>query len=313
MGYLDQLLQLVYKRSPLQKMKLEKYLNKQDPAFFVQAEQFINDYQGYLDAQQIPLDYAVDSYLTLCNDMMISQRYFMKTGRYPAEKTSQTIEAVYNADIRMKAYMTGLAISQFLWGSHYRMYQFLLNALNSEKGRIKHYFEIGPGHGLFLNDAFHILGPDIHYTTIDISKMSMEVSRSFINYFTGGSSHIEYIVKDVLEYDPIGKFDFITMGEVLEHVENPGELLLKISRLLTPDGVAFISTCVNCPAIDHVYHFKQIDEIRNLIGGNELKIEQELVLPVEDLPMDEIIRLKVTINYCALVKSDSGKLSNLSV
>ena len=36
------------------------------------------------------------------------------------------------------------------------------------------------------------------------------------------------------------KFDFITMGEVLEHVNFPQKLLLKLNSLLSKKGSAFI-------------------------------------------------------------------------
>lgn len=62
-----------------------------------------------------------------------------------------------------------------------------------------------------------------------------------------------------------------------------GELLLKkISKLLSTNGKAFLSTC---PAIDH---FHTIDEIRDMFKKCGLKILSEKILPVEDLPMCEI-------------------------
>jgi hypothetical protein len=52
-----------------------------------------------------------------------------------------------------------------------------------------------------------------------------------------------------------------------------------------------------------VYHFKSVEEIRELFNRCNLEIIEERILPVEDLPMDEIIKHKITINYCAIVKS----------
>lgn len=51
-----------------------------------------------------------------------------------------------------------------------------------------------------------------------------------------------------------------------------------------------------------IYHFKTVDEIRDMLNSNGFKIEKELVLPVEDLPMNEIMEKKITINYCAILK-----------
>jgi hypothetical protein len=88
---------------------------------------------------------------------------------------------------------------------------------------------------------------------------------------------------------------------VIEHVNYPEKLLIKLRNLLTAKGKAFVSTCVDCPSIDHVYHFKSVDEIRQMLYDCKLRIEDERVLPVENLPIEEIIKRKITINYCAMV------------
>ena len=49
--YFKQILQLVYKKSLLQKKKLENYLASRDESFFNAAEKFSIDYIGYLESQ----------------------------------------------------------------------------------------------------------------------------------------------------------------------------------------------------------------------------------------------------------------------
>ena len=63
-----------------------------------------------------------------------------------------------------------------------------------------------------------------------------------------------------------------------------------------------MSTCVDCPSIDHIYHFKSIGEIEQLIKKSGFKIVRRNILPVEEKPMKEIVKNKITINYCALLK-----------
>ena len=295
------IIDLVCTKSILQKKKLRKYLSGQDDTFFYLAEEFATKYSDYLKSENIPIEYVVDAYLKMCNDMIKSQIYFMRTGKYPIENAEQAFKLVYNKDEEMKPFMIGLAISQFLWESHYKIYQFFLNNINIEKDNIKSYLEIGPGHGLFLKDANQILDNNVEFIAIDISKTSIDITRSIMNFLVK-ENKIKYIIMDILDYNTNKRFDFITMGEVLEHVNYPEILLSKFNKLLSDNGHGFISTCVNCPTIDHVYHYKCVNEIREMLNNNGLIIKHELILPVEDLSMDEIIKKKITINYCAIVR-----------
>ena len=295
------IVELICSKSILQKKKLQKHLSGQDATFFYLAEEFTIKYLGYLKSENIPLEYVVDAYLKMCNDMIKSQIYFMRTDKYPIENAEQAFKSVYNKDEEMKPFMIGLAISQFLWSSHYKIYRFFLNNINIEKDNIKSYLEIGPGHGLFLKDANQILNNNVEFIAIDISKTSIDITRSIMNYLVK-ENKIKYITMDILDYNTNKKFDFITMGEVLEHVNYPEILLSKFNKLLSDNGYGFISTCVNCPTIDHVYHYKCVNEIREMLNNNGLIIKDELILPVEDLPMEEIIKKKIVINYCAIVR-----------
>jgi 2-polyprenyl-3-methyl-5-hydroxy-6-metoxy-1,4-benzoquinol methylase len=300
----NKILELVYSKSPLQKKKLEKYLSKKDKLFFESAENFAQEYSSYLKSQGMSIEYAVDAYLKMCKDMIKSQISFMKTGKYPMLDAEKAFEQVYNDRNEMTSFMIGLGISQYLWSSHYEMYQFLRKNLISERENIKNYLEIGPGHGIFLKDAITILGEQNNFLAVDISEASINITNSILKHLLKRNP-VEYITMDILKFDSDRKMDFITMGEVLEHVNYPDKLLTKFSNMLSENGRGFISTCVNCPTIDHVCHFKCVAEIRELLTRNGLVIMEELVLPVEDLPMEEIIEKKITINYCAIVSKKS--------
>jgi 2-polyprenyl-3-methyl-5-hydroxy-6-metoxy-1,4-benzoquinol methylase len=193
--------------------------------------------------------------------------------------------------------------TQYLWSTHYEMFSHLKSSLAQNKSNINKYLEIGPGHGLFLKNAIDILNKNTEMTAVDISQTSLNVSKSIIDHFYP-LKDISFVNKDVLDLYMDSEFDFIVMGEVIEHVEDPELLLVKISKLLSKNGRAFLSTCVNCPAIDHVYHFHTVDEIRNMFKNCGLTIESEKVLPVEDAPMAEIVNQKITINYSAIVRRD---------
>ena len=293
----------IYKKSPLQKKKIEIFLNDQGDAFLQEFENFLSEYIQYLNKNDLTIEYGIDAYLQMIKSMFKSQVKFMRTGQYPTESAVDAFNEVYSNEREMLSYMIGLALSQYLWKSHYEMFSHLKTSLEKNKNNINKYLEIGPGHGLFLKNAIDILNKHTEMTAVDISQTSLNVSKSIITHFYPWKK-ISFINKDMLDLTMNSEFDFIVMGEVIEHVENPKSLLIQISKLLSKNGRAFLSTCVNCPMIDHVYHFHTVDEIRNMFKNCGLIIESEKVLPVEDMPMTEIINQKITINYSAIVRKD---------
>jgi 2-polyprenyl-3-methyl-5-hydroxy-6-metoxy-1,4-benzoquinol methylase len=301
--HFERFVDLIYKRAPLQKKKLEKHFSSQSELFFKEAELFSAQYIDYLESQRIVPDYAVGAYLKMCNDMMRCQVGFMKTGEYPVKQATDALENVYNNETEMQSYMIGLALSQFLWSSHYAIFTFFKDALKKLSPSAHSYLEIGPGHGLFLSQAMKLLKECRKFVTVDISATSIQITKSIMQHiFPGEADKVVYHINDMLDLSLEEKYDFISMGEVIEHVNFPDKLLEKLKDLLTPEGKGFVSTCVDCPATDHVYHFRSVDEIRDLISKCGLSIVDERVCPVEDLPMEEIVRRKITINYCCIVE-----------
>jgi 2-polyprenyl-3-methyl-5-hydroxy-6-metoxy-1,4-benzoquinol methylase len=298
----NNIIRKINQESPFQKKKLNNYLQSMEQDFFDEAEIFASNYLDFLASNGVSIDLAVKSYLEMLKKMMHCQVEFMKTGKYSLSSSSQAEETVYNDPDKMTSYMFGLALSQFLWKTHYYIFKFFQQKLKENAKEIHSYLEIGPGHGLYLSKALEYLPESEKITAVDISSKSIELSKSILKHFhPQKASLIRYIVKDMLLLDIDEKYDFITMGEVMEHVDFPEILLQKVKNLLSVKGKSFISTCVNCPAVDHVYHFKAVDKIREMIYSCDLNILDEQVLPVENLPMEEIISKKITINYCALI------------
>jgi hypothetical protein len=90
--------------------------------------------------------------------------------------------------------------------------------------------------------------------------------------------------------------------EADEFVERYQVFLERLKTLLIPEGKAFISTCANCPTIDHVYQFDTVEQMRDLITSSGLRIVRDFPLPVEDMTVEEAEAGRITINYCALLE-----------
>jgi 2-polyprenyl-3-methyl-5-hydroxy-6-metoxy-1,4-benzoquinol methylase len=181
------------------------------------------------------------------------------------------------------------------------MFRFFDASVRERSNRISTYLEIGPGHGLLLEKALSTIIGLKEAVVVDISPTSLNLTRSIIEHFMPSRRDVCYILGDILKISLNKQFDFISMGEVLEHVNQPLALLTRLKQMLAPGGRAFISTCANCPAIDHVYQFDTLAQIREIITLSGLTIESDLPLSVENMSITEAERRRVTINYCALV------------
>lgn len=296
---------LIYKKAPLQKRKIERFLSDKSDDFYIEAESFVSSYSEYLAIKGYDFEFAVDAYLKMCKDMIICQVRFMKTGKYPSDDQATAFSEVYDSEEVMFGYMIGLGFSQFLWDSHYKMFKHLERELASPDEAITNYLEVGPGHGLFLKKAVELLPSSCKFTALDISKTSIAVTKEIMQLSSGRPVEaVSYFTEDFLTHSSEVQYDFIVVGEVLEHVEDPMKMLEKIYQLLSARGRAFISTCVNCPMTDHVYHFEDITQIRQMLEASGFVARSEQVMPVEDLPFDEVMRRKITVNYSAVVAKD---------
>ncbi len=293
------LIDRIGEKSPLQAKKLAAYLSGCDEAYFREADDFVQRYSSFLDKRAISMSTAVDAYLKMCGDMLRCQVAFLRSGRYPTASAGEATEAVYHDPDEMLSYMVGLAVSQFLWGTHYRMFTFFRELIERRGSAVKNYLEVGPGHGLFLNAALEQMPALEQAIAVDISPTSLELSEAIVRHFRPADQRVRFRLGDVTKTSFDRKFDFITMGEVLEHLDTPKELLMSLRKMLAPNGGMFVSTCALCPAIDHVAQFDTVDDIRVLIRASGFTIESELALPVETMSVAEAEKAKVTINYCA--------------
>lgn len=287
-------------RHAIHHKKLRKNLPALGAEYEQRAAEFFERYQKLLDEDGRTIDYATDCYLRMLADLTSEAKLFMETGEYSSKSFAEVNARVYGDPAVMEYYMHGLLLSQFLWKHHYQMFCFFVEELGKRRHSIRQYLEIGGGHGFQVAEAARMLGDSASVTVVDISATSLNLARRLVQ-----NDRVQYVHSDIFEYHPPTKFDFITIGEVLEHLENPGALLVRAGELLAENGRVFITTPANAPTIDHIYLFRNAAEIRDLIERSGFEIEAEFQRYAEDVTPEVAERFKISLLYGATLRRKS--------
>ena len=247
----------------------------------------------YFQNKNLSATNVVDSYLSMINDMRKEGLYFYKNGKYRCSNQSEAYEYVYSLPNVMTYYMHALLISQILWKHHFNIFiyfQSQIKELFKNKKELS-ILDIGPGHGFFSyivkNEFKDFNAIDI----VDISETSLNMTKEILGEENG---KIQYNLQDIFDYNDTVKYDFIIIGEVIEHLDKPQEILKKISNLLTEDGMVWITTPTNSPAIDHVYLFNSKEEVYQLMNASNLEVIETCNYLSEDVTEEFATKHKIT-------------------
>ena len=287
----------IEEKSPRHAKKLRQRLGGLDDDFFTRSEVFFSTYENILKSDNKTLEYGTENYLQMVNDYVFEQVRFMQSGVYSCISFADAYEQVYSKPDVMEYYMSGLIMSQFLWKHHYEMFCFFTDNLIAQGEKVQRYLEVGGGHGIHLLEAIHLLGEEAHYDLIDISESSIQLAEKFLS-----GQQVNYHLQDIYTYDVAEKYDFITMGEVLEHVEQPVELLKRLHTMLHDSGRLFITVPGNAPAIDHIYLFHNQQHIIETAASAGFEVTKDLRLYSEEVSEQEAIEKKVPFLYGAFLK-----------
>lgn len=296
---LDRILAEIRKKNALHAKQVERVLARWEEGVRADLARRLEEYLTFLGSRGIDLATAVDAYLLVVQDTLTEQIHFLKTGRYRHSSFRETCAAVYANPGYMSRYMIGLGVTQFLWENHVRIFRFFGEHLPG--GVPADYLEIGPGHGLFFLEALRS-GRFRSVTAVDISDTSLAFTRDLVAACAGERRETAAFTRlDLHELAEDRTFAFVAFGEVLEHVEDPRATARKVHALLERDGRAFVSTCANSPAIDHIHLFRSVEEIRALLRECGFAIVEDLALASGNLDLAEAVKRKAAVNYCALL------------
>lgn len=222
--------------------------------------EFNESIKFFIDVYGYSIRELVDSYLFIHDMMLQEQLFFTRNNDYRNHTYAEVAENVYMDQKYMQKYMCGLFLSEYMWNQHIKMNLYIEEQIRrfDKNGR---YLEIAPGYGYLLH-KFLQTGNFEEAVCVDISEESILGAEKYINYTLGAENiRINYVKEDIFSYTSEFKFNVIMAGEILEHLENPAKLLKKIYQLLIEDGYAIITTVINSPAIDHIFLYRDKNEV----------------------------------------------------
>ncbi len=300
---IDEFLSHVYRQAPLQEKSLTLFF-AHTPQAREDFARFLHQYETLWNQPDIGgLEGLAASYTGMIRQYMMCRMDFIRSGTYSMDSQHAALNEIYSQPDKMLSYMLGLAVSDFLWFSHYRLLQFFKSCADAQPASGR-FLEIGSGAGLFLNHLLQSVSDGATIDVVDISSASIELSQKLLAVSNPRRMRqVRFIQSDIADYAPGTPYDFIIMGEVLEHIDDPASVLKVLKNHLAPGGALYLTTCANCPAPDHVYLFNTVDEIRDLILNSGFAIDRETVIPsLEAKSMEYHIRHKLDISYGVLLR-----------
>lgn len=291
--FLNRIVQEINEKDKIHSKKISSNINYLNENYFNQLQELSSLVHAYFDKLQILPGRVAEDYLKMVNDYRREGIYFYRNGEYRCKNQDDAYENVYSKTEVMSYYMNALLISQILWKHHFRLFVYFRNKIKTlfgDKSKLK-ILDVGPGHGFF---SFLVMQefPDYELIDIvDISETSLEMTKSIIGFDAG---KINYFNKDIFAYDESNKYDLILLGEVIEHLDKPKDILIKLSHLLTESGLLWITTPTNSPAIDHIYLFNSKDEVIDLMEDAGLAVVDTINFYAEDVDDETAKKNKVT-------------------
>jgi len=298
-----EVVRLVLASKPMHRKFLLRAIADLSEAERAEVETYIAFQQsGGLGAQRM-----AEGYLTIVEDTFIEELRFRETGRYRFASFDEARSTVYDNPAYMSRYMIGLALSSFWWSNHMKMRRFFKSHLPLLATRSGIYREVGPGHGMYFLESMRACRFAL-YEGIDISATSVDMTRRVVDsgYF-GSFPHARIVQADFLAATELQRSDVLVMGEVLEHVEDPGLFLSRAHATTVADPLFFLTTCINAPAIDHLYNPESVGRLEQLFAGHGFVVRDRCIVPRDGASLEDCVRDRLAINVAYLLGKEGAR------
>jgi SAM-dependent methyltransferase len=195
----------------------------------------------------------------------------------PKSHLEASKEVYFNENHMMQEYLPGLLLSHFLWPHHYRQLQFFDSAFVQAMrvAGATSFLEVGIGTGLYSGLLLRKLSSIIG-TGIDISPSSKMFTEALM-LALGVAKRYKVELRDVTSIPIEPKADWLVCVEVLEHLDDPVAFLRGLRRNMAPGARAFITAAVNAAHADHIYLYRNSNEVLTHLLDAGFNIEQSFV------------------------------------
>lgn len=236
------------------------------------------------------LDAAAKGYSAFAFDSMRRQKTFEATREYPHKSYAEAAGEVYfNEEHMSREYLPGLLLSHFLWPHHYRQIQFFDTAFVGamRASASQQFAEVGVGTAVYSRRILSCL-PGSRGAGYDISPSSCRFARQHVEA-AGALARYAMHEQDIIA-QPIEPVPWLICVEVLEHLEQPVTFLGALRKGLKPGGKAFITAALNAAHADHIYLYRNAEEVWQHLSAAGFTLEQSFVAaayppPARDVPV----------------------------
>ena len=190
------------------------------------------------------------------------QTIFERELKYKTKTHNQAASEVYfNERHMMKEYLPGLLLSHFLWPHHYRQLQFFDSAFvqSMRVAEATSFMEVGVGTGLYSSLLLRKL-PKVKGLGLDISPSSKVFAEAHMKAL-GVADRYNVELRDITVSPVEPKTGWLICVEVLEHLDDPVAFLSALRRNMVPGARAFITAALNAAHTDHIYLYRNANEV----------------------------------------------------
>ena len=248
---------------------IHKNYEKNEVMFGVLAEKMLSWAYNFLGDELWPK--TIEGYKAFVADVNRSQMKYEKTEKYINSSYEEVFNNVYDNGEFMEMYHWGVYITTFAWEHHLALHKYFndnfLDLLPNEELRA---IDLGAGSGIW---SMFIVDRNNKWqtTAVDISEKSVALTGKFIecNKF---SDNIVMKAGDALTFRTDSLNDFGISCFLIEHLENPIDLLKNLHKNLKAGAYAFVTAALTAAEIDHIFEIQKESELITMAEATGFRV-----------------------------------------